>query len=81
MQLFCFTYAGGTASFFDPIEKELDGIEVIKLEYSGHGTRHKEPLFYSFDDLSADIFRKLKEQYRGGGVCAVRIQHGLHYSC
>ena len=66
MQLFCFTYAGGTASFFDPIEKELDGIEVVKLEYSGHGTRHKEPLLYSFEDLSADIYNRLKEQYKGG---------------
>ncbi len=65
-QLFCFTYAGGTASFFDPIEKELDGIEVVKLEYSGHGTRHKEPLFYSFDDLSTDLYKRLKEQYNGG---------------
>lgn len=66
MQLFCFTYAGGTASFFDTIEKELDGIEVVKFEYSGHGTRHREPLLYSFDSLSADIYGKLKEQYKGG---------------
>ena len=66
MQLFCFTYAGGTATFFDTIENELDGIEVVKLEYSGHGTRHREPLFYSFNDLSADIYIKLKEEYKGG---------------
>ena len=66
MQLFCFTYAGGTATFFDTIENELDGIEVVKLEYSGHGTRHREPLFYSFNDLSADIYRELKEEYKGG---------------
>ena len=65
-QLFCFTYAGGTASFFDIIEKELDGIEVVKLEYSGHGTRHREPLFYSFEDLSEDIYNRLKKQYKGG---------------
>lgn len=65
-QLFCFTYAGGTASFFDSIEKDLDGIEVVKFEYSGHGTRHREPLFYSFEDLSGDIYNRLKKQYKGG---------------
>ena len=66
MQLFCFTYAGGTAAFFDTIEKDLNGIDVVKLEYSGHGTRHKEPLFYSFGELSADVYNRLKEQYKGG---------------
>lgn len=66
MQLFCFTYAGGTASFFDPVGKELDGIDVVKLDYSGHGTRHREPLFFSFEKLSEDIFRILREQYKGG---------------
>ena len=65
-QLFCFSYAGGTASFFDQIEKDLEGIDIVKLEYSGHGTRHKEPLFYSFDELSSDLYPCLKEQYRGG---------------
>lgn len=65
-QLFCFTYAGGNASFFDVIEKDLPGIEVIKPEYSGHGTRHREPFYSSFDELSEDMFRIFKEQYSGG---------------
>lgn len=65
-QLFCFTYAGGSASFFDVIEKDLPELEVVKPEYAGHGTRHKEPFYRSFDELSADMFRLLKEQYSGG---------------
>lgn len=65
-QLFCFTYAGGNASFFDQIEKDLGGIDVVKLEYSGHGTRHREPLYSSFDELSADIYELLKGRYDGG---------------
>ena len=38
--LLCFPFAGGTASFFDMIEKDLEGIDLVKLEYAGHGTRH-----------------------------------------
>lgn len=64
-QLFCFTYAGGNAAFFDVIEKDLPEIEFVKLEYSGHGTRHKEPFYQDFDELTEDIFRMLKEQYSG----------------
>lgn len=65
-QLFCFTYAGGSASFFDRIEKDLPDLEIVKLEYAGHGTRHKEPFYRSFDELAADMFRQVKAQYAGG---------------
>ena len=66
-QLFCFTYAGGNATFFDSIEKYLTECELVKLEYSGHGTRHKEPFYQNFDALADDMFRLLKENYREGG--------------
>lgn len=66
LQLFCFTYAGGTAAFFDDIEKDLPEIDFLKLEYAGHGTRHREKFYSSFDELSDDMYRMLKEQYAGG---------------
>lgn len=65
-QLYCFTYAGGSASFFDGIERDLPELEVVKLEYSGHGTRHREPFYRSFDELAEDMYRLLKERYIGG---------------
>ncbi len=65
-QLFCFTYAGGNASFFDGIEKDLPKLDVVKFEYSGHGTRHREPLYQNFDELTDDMFCKFKERYKGG---------------
>ena len=65
-QLFCFTYAVGNASFFDGIEKDLPELNVVKFEYSGHGTRHREPQYQSFDELTEDMFRQFKEQYDGG---------------
>lgn len=64
--MFCFTYAGGTASFFHRIEKDLPEFELIKLEYAGHGTRHKEPCYQNFDNLADDIYVMLKERYAGG---------------
>ncbi len=65
-QLFCFTYAGGTASFFDEIEKELDGIELVKLEYAGHGVRHKEEFYNDFAELADDLYSEFRRLYTGG---------------
>ena len=61
-QLFCFTYAGGNASFFDVIEKDMPDLELVKFEYSGHGTRHKEPLYKSFDELTDDLYGRCKNE-------------------
>ncbi len=59
-QLICFTYAGGNASFFDAIEKDLPEVEFLKLDYAGHGTRHKEPFYDSFEQLADDLFCFIK---------------------
>ena len=64
-QLFCFTYAGGNASFFDIIEKDLPECEFVKIEYAGHGTRHKEPLYKNFDELATDIYECVCKYYTG----------------
>lgn len=64
-QIFCFTYAGGNASFFDNIEEDLPEFSVVKLEYSGHGTRHKEPLYQDFAELADDMYINIKRQYSG----------------
>ena len=55
-QLFCFTYAGGTSEFFNIIEPHLNGVEVVKPEYAGHGKRRKESCYQDFDALSEDMF-------------------------
>ena len=65
-QIFCFTYAGGSASFYSEIEKELPGFELVKMEYAGHGTRRKEPFYRDFNELADDMFRMLRERYEGG---------------
>lgn len=64
MQLFCFTFAGGSASFFDPLELCLGpSIEVVKLEYAGHGTRHRESFYHSFSQLTEDMFGVIQKRY------------------
>lgn len=55
--LFCFPFAGGTADFYNNLEKACgDAVQFIKLEYSGHGARMKEPLCHSFDELTNDLY-------------------------
>ena len=65
-QLFCFTYAGGSSSFFDEIESDLNDLEVIKPDYAGHGSRHREDFYVDFDAMSDDMYRVVKEGYSGG---------------
>lgn len=66
MQVFCLTYAGGTASFYDTIEKACDkNIEFIKFEYPGHGIKNKEKLCYSIDEVVEKFYLELKEKNNG----------------
>ena len=64
-RLFCFTYAGGSAAFFDEIEKDLEGIELKKLEYAGHASRHKERFYQDFNELGDDLFQIIKGCLQG----------------
>lgn len=65
MKLICFTHAGGNAAFFDIIKPELGGIEVVALEYAGHGSRHREQCFNSIETLADDLLFKFKDYFNG----------------
>ena len=64
-QLFCFTYAGGNAGFFDVIDGDLADVDVIKPDYAGHGARRKEPFYSDFGELADDMYAQLKERWNG----------------
>ncbi len=64
-RLFCFTYAGGTADFFNVLKDPLEEIDVVGFEYAGHGQRHKEPFYNDFAELADDMFKLFKEAYDG----------------
>ena len=65
-QIFCFSHAGGNAAFFEEIEKDLSDFILVKLEYSGHGKRHKEALYRNFYELADDMYLQLLQRYTGG---------------
>lgn len=67
MQVFCFSIVGGTADFFNLFDKVCSSeIEYVKLEYSGHGSRHKEPLCNNFNEIANDLYETIKDKYVGG---------------
>lgn len=61
MKIFCFSHAGGNANFYDDLKNEMmtSGIEMIALDYPGHGSRKKEPFIDNFDGLSDDMISKM----------------------
>ncbi|MCM1235102.1 MAG: alpha/beta fold hydrolase [Ruminococcus flavefaciens] len=72
MQLFCFPCAGGTADFFHQLDPWFGpSVQLVKLEYAGHGTRHREPLYGEFAQLADDLYREVKRLYRPGGAYAL----------
>lgn len=75
-QIFCFTYAGGNASFFDSLANDLSAFELVRFEYAGHGTRHKEPFYRSFDELADDLYGLLKKQYTGDSYALLGYSMG-----
>lgn len=72
MQLFCLTFAGGTAAFYNQIEPYIaKDIEVIKLEYAGHGTRHKEKFYKDFNELADDMYDKIARRVNSNNEYAL----------
>ena len=67
MRLFCFSFAGGTAHFFYPLEQCLNlSVNVTKLEYAGHGTRRKEPFYSNFETLAQDLYGLIRQTVMDG---------------
>ena len=64
MQLFCFSHAGGSASFYDALSECLKpDIKLISLEYAGHGSRQKESLCLNMDEMITDLCMQLYDRY------------------
>lgn len=77
MQLFCFTFAGGTAAFFDQLEEaSVSQIEFVKLEYPGHGVRYKEKFCDTFQELSKDLYEQMRAKYSGGEYALIGYSMG-----
>lgn len=60
MQLFCITYAGGSAKFFREYAQLLPkNIECIPIEYAGRGERVTEAIYESFDEMVEDVAEQI----------------------
>ena len=88
MKIICFTYAGGKAEFFNTIDDATPDLDFVKLDYSGHGVRRKEPYYCSFSELTKDMYGLLKNNlsnddryalfgYSMGAITATDILHKI----
>ena len=63
MLLFCLTFAGGSASFFNGLGAYVcPETELVKMEYAGHTERWNEAFYADFDELVSDMYGRIKEQ-------------------
>jgi surfactin synthase thioesterase subunit len=61
-KLFCFPYAGGSASFYK--DWKTDGsLQVIPLEYPGHGSKYCESLCESMSELTDVLLEEIVTNY------------------
>jgi len=66
LNLFCIPYAGGTADVFGKLAPYLrEDVEIIPVDYAGHGSRAKEPFYASFDEMARDTAKALNEYLDG----------------
>ena len=69
IQLFCIPYAGGKAALFEQLQPYLNSeIELISVEYAGHGTRIKEPFYPDFDAMVKDVAAQINEKISGNEI-------------
>ena len=61
VKIICLPFAGGNKYSYRPyIEKAPSFLEFITLEYPGRGTRIREPLISTIEDLVNDLFAQCK---------------------
>ncbi|MFC5701154.1 thioesterase II family protein [Cohnella faecalis] len=65
-KLFCFAYAGGSASIFLGWKKRLsDHLEVVPVEYAGRGSRFSEPLCENIEEMLSDLVKQISIRMDG----------------
>ena len=67
IQVFLFPFAGGNAYSFNEIIKGLpENLEIVALEYPGHGGRAKEPFLEDFESLLNDVAQQINSKLIAG---------------
>ena len=66
MNLFCIPFSGGNAYSYAAFKKHLPGdIGFFNLELPGRGMRITEPLLYTIEAMSDDLFRQVEPKLAG----------------
>lgn len=65
-KLVCLPHAGGSASFFVPMARELaPRCEVLAIQYPGRQDRYAEPVLETVDELADRLFPVLRRNVEG----------------
>lgn len=88
--LFCFPYAGGSASIYYSWRKYInDCIELVPVELAGKGKRFNEQVYDNIEDVVDDVYGIVKEKINGpyallghsmGSVVAYELAHRIKNS-
>lgn len=63
IKVFCLPYAGGNSSIYYSWKKKVKkGIEIIPIEYKGHGSSIMEGLYSTIDEAVNDVLAKILEK-------------------
>ncbi len=82
-KMYCLPYAGGSAQIYSKWTDALsEYVQVIPLEYSGHGMRMDQPLIDDIKGIAADLVPETEPDsillgYSLGSAVAVEMAHQL----
>lgn len=63
LKIFCLPYAGGSASIYSEwVSFYGENVEIIPIEYKGHGSRFCEPFYNCINEAAFDVAKKISEQ-------------------
>lgn len=72
MKLICVPYAGGTTEIFSDFTSHFsEAVQVIALDYAGHGKRRKEPYYEHFNDMVCDMASEINKITENGESIAL----------
>lgn len=67
MKLFCFPYAGGSATVYRKWKRLVNNmLEIVPVEIPGRGTRFSDELCDNMDELVEDLYLRHKESFLEG---------------
>ena len=66
MKLFCIPYAGGSSTVYYKWNNYLpETVNVVPVDYKGHGRRFAEELSLTMEDVVEDLFHRIIQNFDG----------------